>query len=58
MMDLLTTRYLQLVGSSPDNYLKVLVGPQHTPYPPRAVSQNIFFERYKEFAKQLPLFEY
>jgi hypothetical protein len=55
MMDLLTTRYLQLVGSPPDSYLEVLEGPQHTTLSPAELaSPERIFERYKEFAKQLP----
>lgn len=52
MMDLLTTRYLQLVGSSPDSYLKVLEGPQHTTLSATELaSPERIFEHYKEFAK-------
>jgi DNA-directed RNA polymerase subunit H (RpoH/RPB5) len=55
MMDLLTTRYLQLVGSPPDSYLKVMEGPRHTTLSSAELaSPERIFERYKEFAQQLP----
>jgi hypothetical protein len=55
MMDLLTTRYLQLVGSPPDSYLKVMEGPRHTTLSSAELaSPERIFERYKEFAEQLP----
>ena len=55
MMDLLTTRYFQLVGSPPDSYLKVLEGPRHTTLSSAELaSPERIFERYKEFAEQLP----
>jgi len=55
MMDLLTTRYFQLVGASPDSYLKVLEGPRHTTLSSAELaSPERIFERYKKFAQQLP----
>jgi hypothetical protein len=55
MMDLLTTRYLQLVGSPADSYLKVMEGPQHTTLSSaQLASPKRIFECYKEFAEQLP----
>ncbi len=55
MMDLLTARYFQLVGSPPDSYLKVLEGSRHTTLSSAELaSPERIFERYKEFAQQLP----
>lgn len=55
MMDLLTTRYLQLVGSPPDSYLKVMEGSQQTTLSSAELaSSERIFERYKQFAEQLP----
>lgn len=56
MMDLLTTRYLQLEGSPPDSYMKKMEGPRHTTLSSTELaSPECIFERYKEFAQQLPL---
>jgi hypothetical protein len=56
VMDLLTTRYLQLVGASPDNYLPVMEGPQHTTLTSADLSEpDRIFERYKELVRQLPV---
>jgi hypothetical protein len=56
MMDLLTTRYLQLAGSPPNNYMKKMEGPRHTTLSSAELaSPERIFERYKEFAQQLPL---
>jgi hypothetical protein len=56
MMDLLTTRYFQLVGSPPGSYLKALEGPRHTTLSSAELAApERIFERYKEFAQQVPL---
>ena len=56
MMDLLTARYFQLTGSPPDNYIKKMEGPRHTTLSSAELaSPERIFERYKEFAQQLPL---
>jgi hypothetical protein len=55
MMDLLTARYFQLAGSPPDSYIKVMEGPQHTTLSSAELaSAERIFERYKDFAQQLP----
>jgi hypothetical protein len=55
MMDLLTTRYFQLVGSPPENYLEVMEGPQHTTLSSAELaSPECIFKRYRELAQQLP----
>jgi hypothetical protein len=55
MMDLLTTRYFQLVGAPPDSYLAMMEGPQHTTLSSvDLASPERIFARYKHFAQQLP----
>jgi len=56
MMDLLTARYFQLVEAPPDSYMTVLEGPRHTTLSSTELtSPERIFERYKEFAQQVPL---
>jgi hypothetical protein len=55
VMDLLTTRYLQLVGAQPESYLRVMVGPAHTTLSAdELATPEHIFERYKTYARHLP----
>jgi hypothetical protein len=56
MMDLLTTRYFQLVGAPPDSYLGKMEGAEHTTLSSAELaSPERIFERYKHLAQLLPV---
>jgi len=56
MMDLLSARYVQLAGAPPDSYLPKFEGPEHTTLSSAELaSPERIFERYKDYARQLPV---